>query len=259
VPLNKDKLREKIEAEQRMKEELAKQELLKRRLEIVREGARLYSQGKIAEALPYLHRYITILEDWKKVPRGGLTPGAFDPKVDLVELVLISGVYWDLAKAYDRASTREQLRQFQLALQKYVMFSKGFTYQPMAAEAVRKYMTNGKSIHTSDFKVAYKELANEKCFIATELAEHLDEDTLPILRRFRDEQLLVSFGSFGLFLVDCYYKLGPKLAQLLSRRSESLRKFCAWGLDRIASIISATFPCAQDKPQNQDQSGTNPR
>src|SRR3712207_5824265 len=71
-----------------------------RRAELANAGVRAYNQKKMSEAVRHFHTYLHILEDMKQVPEGGLRPSLFDSKKDIAELLLISGIYWDLAKLY---------------------------------------------------------------------------------------------------------------------------------------------------------------
>src|SRR4051812_24538359 len=76
--------------------------MLRRRIELAQSGVRAFEEKRITEAVKNFRSYIRILEDWKGVPEGKLTPAHFDVTKDVAELLLISGVYWDLTKLYDR-------------------------------------------------------------------------------------------------------------------------------------------------------------
>ncbi|MBC7693427.1 MAG: hypothetical protein H7222_16805 [Methylotenera sp.] len=230
-------VRNKIEQQVQQVEDERKRELLKRRLELARNGATHYAAGQYSEAAKLFMTYIRVLEDWKGASRGGLSPANFDLKTELSELVLLSGIYWDLVKLFDRTQSANKQDDFKHYLDKYVLFSKGFTFQPLASEAIRKYMRNGKPVHKAEFKAAYVTLSGEKCFIATSLMDVCDERTLPRLRTFRDEHLSKSLGGRALIVV--YYKVGPKLVGPVNS-IPWVREKIARVLDRIAERVSGS-------------------
>ena len=77
--------------------------LLQRRLELATTGVEHLAQGKIGESVSAFLGYFHILEEWKGVSPGGLTPSLFNPKKDIYEMLLICAIYWDLAKLHDHA------------------------------------------------------------------------------------------------------------------------------------------------------------
>ncbi len=231
----KSGVRSRIEARMQQAEEERKREVLKRRLEFARGGAKYFEQKQYVEAIRFYHSYLHVLEEWKGVTQGSLTPAQFDLKKEMPELVLISGVYWDLVKLYDQTRSKAKFNDFKHYLDKYVLFSKGFPYQPMATEAIRKYLANGKAFHRNEFKAAYQTLGGQKCFIATSLVDVCNQDTLPKLRSFRDTKLLTNVP--GRAFVKVYYQVGPTLADILNRSPQILRKSIAKGLDLFAQKI----------------------
>jgi hypothetical protein len=197
------------------------QKLVQRRMELARNGATAFRQGKLKEAMAFYFGYIDILEKSKEVERDTLQPKHFDPKKDLAELLLLSGVYWDMAKIHDhsRGMMDDRLKYY---LDRFVMFSRGMPYQHVSAELVRRYLANGTPRHTREFKEAHIRLGGGKCFLATAVEEHLPERTIPDLRRYRDEVLLRH--AAGKVFVKCYYAIGPWLAVRLIRRPAWLQR-----------------------------------
>jgi hypothetical protein len=201
--------RKKVEAEiQRAKREHF-QKLVQRRMELARNGAAAFREGKHKDAMANYFGYIDVLEKSKEVERDMLQPKHFDAKKDLAELLLLSGVYWDLAKIQDHSKGKldDRLRHY---LDRFVMFSRGMPFQHVSAELVRKYLANGTPRHRKEFKEAHIQLGGGKCFVATAVEEHLPSRTLPDLRRYRDEVLLKHRS--GRVLVALYYRIGPWVA-----------------------------------------------
>ncbi|MGK5088792.1 CFI-box-CTERM domain-containing protein [Bdellovibrionota bacterium FG-2] len=228
----RDRVNSAIEAQQ----EAQKRELQRRRIELARQGMEAYESGKMIECVRLFHTYIYILEIWKGCGDGGLAPSHFHPKLDLLELLLISSVYWDLVKIYDHARTPGKYKEMQGYLAKYILFSKGQPYQPLSSEQIRKYLNNDKAIHKSDFKNAYIALTGSKCFVATSLIDLVEDPTLLSLRVFRDDVLLSR--PLGRIFVWLYYQVGPVLAFVLDHMPSIIRRGSARILDRLAKRLA---------------------
>jgi hypothetical protein len=212
-----------------------KQKLVQRRMELARNGAASFREGKLKEAMVHYFGYIDIIEKSKEVERDSLQPKHFDSKNELAELLLLCGVYWDLSKIHDHSRVKMDDR-LKFYLDRFVMFSRGMPYQHVSAELIRKYLANGTPRHRREFKEAHVRLGGGKCFVATAVEEHLPPRTLPDLRRFRDEVLLPH--AFGRLMIGIYYTVGPwvaiavirspvlfqrALARLVEQLSDSLR------------------------------------
>ena len=224
-------VRQKIQIRIQMAEEAKKLDLQRRRITIAGKGVNAYSEKHLGEAATAFRGYVKILEDLKGAPAGGLTPAHFDPKAEMAEMMLLSGVYWDLTKLYDRTRSAERYADFKGYLGKYILFSKGLPYQTMSAETMRKYLRAGRAVHKQDFKNAYNQIALSKCFVATELDEYAAEETLAALRGFRDEVLRESPG--GRAFVAWYYRRGPGIAKRVARFPEPAKVIAARALDVI--------------------------
>ena len=213
-------------------EEDRRRKLLNQRLEIARTGVALYRKGKHGEAVKAFNTYLHILEDIKGCKSGELHPSQFHKTQDLQELLLISGIYWDMVKLYDRTASGKARKEFLHYLEKYILFARGMPYQVLCAETLRKYIANDKPVHPRDFKNAYKLLANTRCFIATSLVDLVEEPTIPALWRLRDEHLVHS--TAGRAFVRAYYAVGPSIAWILDRAPDRIREGVAKFLDTLA-------------------------
>jgi hypothetical protein len=226
-----------IRARKKVKAQIEKTErdrlmrLFQKRMELARNGSTFFREGKIKEAVQNYYSYLEILEKTKGLQKGGLEPRHFDAKKDIAELLLLSGVFWDLAKLHDRAQKKESDR-VHYYLSRYVMFSKGMPFQHVSSELIRKYLVNGLPKHRKEFKDAHIQLGGGKCFIATAVEDYCEPETLPSLRKFRDETLLQNFA--GQAFVKFYYQVGPSLARLVLRMPEGFQKSLARRLDAIS-------------------------
>ncbi len=229
-----------------------KVELSKRRIEIARAGHKFYREKRLVEAVKAYQAYIKIMEDLKGVAEGGLTPAHFDRKSDMAELFLISGIFWDLMKLYDRTQSSNSQKEFHYFSEKFVLFSRNTPFQVLSAESLRKYILREKPMHKAEFQQAYKLLAPpSKCFIATSLLDLSDLETLPRLRRFRDEVLEKSL--WGRLAVRTYYRVAPAITLILDHSPSTIRYSVAKKLDLYAERLSGHSINAESSRFFQDE------
>jgi hypothetical protein len=232
-----DEARKQIRERIAAAEEAAKHARQKGRLEVAAKGANAYAAKNLGDAARQFMSYIKILEDMKGVPPGGLSPAHFDKKDNISELMLISGVYWELTKLYDRTTSAEKQAEFKRYLGKYIQFAKGMPYQNMCAEHLRRYLKAGQAMHKAEFKHAYGLIAASKCFVATELVEYVEGETLVDLRKFRDE--ILKQNGVGRKFVAWYYRNGPTLAKYVSQWPRPAKRMAGKILDRLSTFLAA--------------------
>ncbi len=230
-------LRSRIEKQLKRQQEEQKKELLKKRIDIAKEGMRLMKAGQTIQAIKNYQQYILILEYWKKCGRDGLSIDHFDRAKDLYEIVLLSGIYWDMSKLYDRAKSIDQKQELNLCLQKYVVFSKGMPFQTLAGEALRRYLGSGRCKHRVEFKSTYGSLTGDRCFIATSLLDVTEPETIVRLREFRDDTLRRS--KAGRLFTRYYYRYSPSLVKRIETLPESFRKRLGSTLDRFSKFVQS--------------------
>jgi hypothetical protein len=229
-----------MRARKKVKEQMEKAErerlmkLFQRRMELARDGALAYREGKLKEAVQNYYSYIDILERTKGVGRDKLEPTNFDLKQDVAELLLLSGVFWDLAKIHDR-SAKADMTRLRFYLDRFVLFSKNMPFHHVSAELVRKYLVNGTPKHRKEFKDSHIRLGGGKCFIATALEDECEVGTLDRLRAFRDRRLQTN--PWGRIAVRGYYFVSPPVARLILRLPESMRLCFGRMLTRVSRIL----------------------
>ena len=225
------KARKKVKAEMEKAERERTLNLFQKRMELARVGAVSFKAGKLKESATAYYQYLDILERTKGVKQGGLAPAQFDLKKDIAEMLLVSGVFWDLAKLHDKISKKDTAK-LDNYLRLFILFSKNMPYQYVSAELLRKYMVNGLPIHKANFKDAHLQLGGGRCFIATAVQPLCADETLPSLRDFRDQVLMENV--LGRCFVKIYYQVGPLAAAVILRTPIYFRKQIAKFLDRFA-------------------------
>ncbi len=239
-----DQVRDNIQKVMDQAEEERKRKLLAKRVELAKAAVSAFNNKKHAEAVGNVKSYLRVLEEWKGVAQGGLSPGLFDNKREMAELLVVVGVYWELAKIYDRTKSSENKKEFLHYLEKLVIFSRGQTYSTLCAESIRKYIASGKAIHRRDFKQAYNMMTGAKCFIATSLIDVTSAETLGKLTFYRDNVLKNTLC--GKSFIRFYYLFGPPLAFFVDRLPHRVRRVLGFALNWIAQKVSAN----KEKPKN---------
>jgi hypothetical protein len=223
-------------------------DIYKKRIDFAKQGIKAYEGARNAEAIKHFSTYLKILEEWHETNTGGLTPSFFNAKKDVAEMLLINGVYLMLMKIYDRNKDVNR-KEFQHALEKYIVFSKGMPYQSVAADNLRKFINHEKPIHRVELMNAAKMIGAGGCFIATALSKESAPETLPTLYAFRDHILVKSF--WGRSFIKVYYYFSPPIAHWLERQSLFTRKPLANGLDFFAKLLRFVLklnPCQRKMP-----------
>jgi hypothetical protein len=229
------RMRAKIEREMAQQEAERKRENLRKRLDVARMGVDSLVKEAFGEATKSFLTYLRLLELSKRVEPKRLHPSLFDTKQELPELVLLTGIYWDLARTFDRMKSNKRQKEHLHYLEQFVVFAKSASFKPLCAETLRKYLAADKAVHRSDFKAAYKQLGGNTCFIVSSLLDLTDPEVLPILSRFRDETL--QSHSWGRWAVRHYEASAPGVARVLDGSPGWVRSIVAQAIDLLAKGI----------------------
>jgi hypothetical protein len=229
------RVREKIEREQQRRELERQQQALIERLDVAKNGIQALMKESFGDSTKSFVTYLRLLEKAKKVKPGGLHPSQFDSKKEMVEMVLVTGIFWDLARTLDRTRNRKHIREMQSYLNQFVLFAKDAPFKALCAETLRKFLAAEKPFHRGDFRAAYKKLGGTSCFIASSLLDVADLETLPRLRAFRDDRLVHT--RLGRRFVARYEAWSPAVAAVLDRSPEFFRRLCARALDAVSRLV----------------------
>ena len=206
------KVRKGIQEAFERQQEQRRKEAWRFRIDIAKRGVLLFDKGKLPEALKSFRDYISILENRFGVETGGLHLAAFDLKKDAGEVLLIAGIFWDMAKIYDHMKGHQG--EMRHCLNKFIEFSIDRPHIILSSEAIRKYVSSGKCVNIEDFKNAHILLTRHlaKCFIATAVFGPTSAE-VETLRRFRDTRLAPHFA--GRAFIRVYYTVSPTIAHAL--------------------------------------------
>jgi hypothetical protein len=190
------------------------------RLGYLRKGQESYQAKEVSKAVQYYATYLKSLAEYFETTESKLDPKSFDPINDKAELLLISQVYWDLSKAYDRSPglQSECIR----CLSQFVKFTIGFRHQHVNALLLKKYLRQNKAVNQTAFSASLSKIVvdSKKCYIATFA---LGENSLVTndLRLFKKNVLNKS--TSGRFFIEKYYYFSPNLV-LFCKRNEKTGK-----------------------------------
>lgn len=210
------------------------------RLKILKKAQEYSAQDEIPKAVQHYSQYLNILAQYFDVPESSLSPLHFNRENDLAEMLLISHVYWDLAKAYDRSPTLtlESIR----CLKQFVAFTHGFKFQYANSQMVKKFIRQRLAHNPKAFKEAYDKIRVEAkgCYIATHCygENHIITNSL---RQYRDHKLSQSF--MGRVFIQLYYFISPSLVRLANRhpnsrvRIDAIFKQCIQHFIKLNGII----------------------
>ncbi|MCB9060575.1 MAG: hypothetical protein H6622_03525 [Halobacteriovoraceae bacterium] len=204
--------------EKGQEEEKKHPEIIKRyrdRLSMLKQAREYYQQDNVALAVKHYLIYLNSLARFHNTSEEKLRPKHFDLQKDVPELLMISQVYWDLSKAYDRNPRlhNESAR----CLEQFVTFTIGFKYQYINYQMLSKFVKKGQAYNQKAFKDALEKIrVNSKaCYIAT-LCFGENHPHTNTLRKFK---LSLLKRQSGKYFVDLYYIYSPHLVKFLLRHN----------------------------------------
>ncbi len=210
------------------------------RITVVKHGKVAYENGEFLAAIKHYNTYLKIIADVKQIEEKRINPGLFDPDQELSEMLLISHIYWDLAKIYDR--TPNLNKEFHRCLGQFVTFTTGHPYQVVNSEMIRRHIRSGKLINKKDFQEAYQKIYvnSKKCYVATHCFG-FESDTTNTIRTLKPLLLKTYLGKL---FVEKYYQYSPSLVGYLQGHPIAdlfFTKLFARPLIKGVSIIAQFF------------------
>jgi len=191
--------------------------IFQERLKYLKRGQEYNKADDIPKAVECYSQYLNCLSTFFSVDEKKLSPTLFDHEKDVAEMLLISHVYWDLSKAYDRSPNLriESVR----CLDQFVKFTVGFKYQYVNARMLRNFIRKRLAHNPKAFKQAYDriQVESKSCYIAT----YALGDVHPITQQLRLLKSDLNQNKLGRFFIDFYYRTSPVVVQYLETRPEN--------------------------------------
>ncbi len=183
------------------------------RITIARQGRDAFMQKDYIGATKKYNEYLSILaqmNDQEDIYK--LSPVMFDNKKEVTEMLLISHIYWEIARINEM--TPKLQKNFQKAIDQFVKFTINQPFQVLNAEMLRKYIKKNKntSAGIQSLTQAYNQIfvQSKKCYIATMCYGETHPNT-QTLRQFKQ---VILRHQCGLILVEQYYIYSSRLVNL---------------------------------------------
>ncbi len=180
------------------------------RITVARFGKESMDAGNYANALLKYNEYFRIMADVKQVKDAySLTPKNFDPKKDLREMLMMSHLYFEMARIYD-ASPRFS-EEAKKCVDQFVLFSIDQPYQVINSELARKSLRKRSFKNPKFFRDAYEQIfvKSKRCYIVT----FCYGDTHPITNQYRKLKDLLLEYKAGQELVRIYYSYSSRAVE----------------------------------------------
>ncbi len=190
----------------------------KSRLSTLKKARTYMGKNEIPKAVKHYKEYLNAVANYYGINESSLSPTIFnkEDKSTTAEMLLISHVYWDLAKSYDMAKSMNQ--ESQRCLNQFVKFTAGHKFQHVNARMVNKFIKRRRAHNLPAFERAYSEIyvKPKGCYIATACFgdSHIKTRSLRIYKN-----KFISQSYLGKRFIDLYYFISPQLLSLISYHS----------------------------------------
>ena len=138
------------------------------RITVARFGKEAFDNNDYGNALKHFIDYLSIMAEVKKCTDiYGLRTSHFDASTEITEMLMISHIYFEIARLYD--STPKFHPECKKALEQFVHFSVNQPYQVINSEMARKYLKKINFKNPADFRWAHEQIyiQSKKCYVVT--------------------------------------------------------------------------------------------
>jgi hypothetical protein len=209
------------------REEREKRLILKHKFEnritVAKFGKESLDAGDYGSALKKFMEYLGIVAEAKNVKDiYSLKLTNFDSRKELTEMLMISHVYFEMARLYD--AVPQFAEEAKKCLNQFVHFSANQPYQIVNSEMIRKHLKKSKFKNPNDFRAAYDQIfiQSKKCYVVTFC--------------FGEEhQVTADFREFKDWLLK--YKSGQDLVRIYYNFSSTAVE--RWGQNNVVKIASS--------------------
>ena len=205
------------EQKEKQKKRLALQSKYTQRITIAKQGREAFLGKDYVNATKKYTEYLGILAELNDLEDiYQLKPSMFDANKDVTELLLISHVYWEMARINEM--TPKLQATYKKCLAQFVKFTINQPYQVFNSEMMRKYIKKNKrkSLQISMLNDAYGQIfvQSRKCYIATYCFGENSKE-VATLRTFKEDILQFSFGKS---FIELYYRSSHRLISKIENR-----------------------------------------
>lgn len=173
------------------------------RITIAKFGKQALDAGDYGTAIQRFVEYMEIMAEFKKTKDFfSLKVSQFDSKSELTEMLMMSHIYFEMARVYDAVPKFQE--ESKRCLDQFVAFSTNQPYQVVNSELIRKHMKKSAFKKPEVFLNAHRQIyvQSKKCYVVT-FCYGNDHQMTHEYRLFKDWLLDYSLGQE---LVRIYYK-----------------------------------------------------
>lgn len=138
------------------------------RITVARFGKEALDAGDYSTALRKFTEYLSIVAEVKEAKdMYSIKISSFDPKSEITEMLMISHIYFEIARLYDAVPKfKDELKR---SLEQFVHFSVNQPYQVVNSEMARKYIKRSVFKNPDNFQNAYQQIyvQSKKCYVVT--------------------------------------------------------------------------------------------
>ena len=184
------------------------------RITTARHGKESLNAGDYGNALKKFIDYLSIMADIKEVRDVyALRVAMFDPKRELTEMLMMSHIYFEMARMYDAVPRFKP--DVVKCLEQFTHFTANQPYQVVNSELVRKYLKKSNFKNPDLFRNAYQQIhvQSKKCYVVT-FCYGEDHAITRDCREFKDWLLNYSLGQQ---IVRQYYRFSSELVPVCEK------------------------------------------
>lgn len=184
------------------------------RITVARYGKESLDAGDYGNALKKFMDYLHIMAEIKEVKDAyELRLSMFDNKKDITEMLMISHIFFEMARLYDAVPKFQT--DVHKCLEQFVHFTANQPYQVVNSEMVRKYLKKSNFKNPDAFRNAYQQIyvQSKKCYIVT-FCYGNDHWITRECREFKDWLLQFSWGQD---IVRHYYRISSEAVPALEK------------------------------------------
>lgn len=172
------------------------------RITVARFGKEFLDNRDYTNALAKFIEYLKIMAEVKETENYyALSPANFDAKKDVTEMLMISHIFFEMARIYD--ASPKFLSESEKCINQFIAFTINQPYQVVNSELIRKFLKKSLIKNDQIFKNAYQQIfvQSKKCYVVTFCYGQNHQ----ITQNFRNLKDLMLESSFGCEIIRVYY------------------------------------------------------